>query len=332
MKVKRMRLGAAAIGAAALLVAGCGVQAGSPNTRNATGGAGLNAMGNMPGMNRVGMNSTASTSSPNTPAIPVKVIRHGRDVEIQMTAQDTVVHPASGVNFNAWTFDGTLPGPVLYVQQADHVTLTLHNLDSAMPHSIDLHAATDAPAGTWTEVAPGQTGVVHFTAAKPGVYLYHCATEPMLVHMARGMYGAIVVLASGEAKPDAVIVQSELYPGNDTNAMLNDQPQYVVFDGEVNRYVDHPLRAKVGQPFRISFVNAGPNEFSAFHIVGTVLADVQPSGSPEDHLRDVQTYTVAPGDGALITVVFHKAGTYTFVSHSMAQMEKGAMGKIVVSP
>lgn len=324
-RTKRL-LSVTAAAASVILAAGCG---GVPTTQQGGSQSGSNTvMGNMAGMN---MNATQSAAKV-MPPVPIQVVRKGHQVDIDMTVQDTVVHPVPGVNFDAWTFDGTLPGPVLYLEQGDHVHLTLHNADPSMPHSIDLHAATAAPAGTWKDVPPGGTGTVDVTLDQPGVYLYHCSTEPMLVHMARGMYGAIVVLAPGQPKPDAVIVQSELYPENDTNAMLNDQPQYVVFNGQVDRYVDQPLHAKVGQPFRIAFVNAGPNEFSAFHVVGTLLRDVQPSGSPETHLKNVQTWTVAPGDGALITLVFEKPGTYTFVSHSMAQMEKGAMGKIVVAP
>jgi nitrite reductase (NO-forming) len=92
------------------------------------------------------------------------------------------------------------------------------------------------------------------------------------------------------------------------------------------------MHAKVGKPLTIAFVNAGPNQFSAFHIVGSLIHDAQASGNPNNHLYDVHTYTVAPGDGALFTVVFHKAGTYTYLSHVMTEMEKGAVAKITVSP
>ncbi|MDQ0191063.1 multicopper oxidase domain-containing protein [Alicyclobacillus cycloheptanicus] len=275
--------------------------------------------------------SSSSMGTLNQKPKPMTIVRHGNNVTINMYTEETMVTIAPGVQFPAWTFDGTVPGPVLYLQQGDHVTLTLHNLDPNMPHSIDLHAAQVAPNQDFTEVAPGKSKTITFDASIPGVFMYHCETEPMALHIAEGMYGAIIVTPKGQQPPTYTIVQSEFYQAMDLNAVLNDPPNYVVFNGEANRYVDHPLEAKVGQPLTVAFVNAGPNDFSAFHVVGTILRDVQASGNPNNHLYDVQTYTVAPGDGALIHLEFNAPGTYAFVSHSMSQMEKGAMGEFNVT-
>lgn len=266
----------------------------------------------------------------NQAPVPMKVVRHGNQVTIDMTTEETTVEVASGVKYHAWTFDGTVPGPVIQLQQGDDVTLRLHNIDPNMAHSIDLHAVLAAPDKTFVQVGPKETRSLHFTAEKPGVYMYHCATEPMLLHIGNGMYGAVVVTPKGQPAPDYTIVQSEVYENGNYEEMLNGQPQYVVFNGRSNQYLDTPLHAKVGKPLTIAFVNAGPNHFSAFHIVGTVLGTVEPSGSPKTNLYDLQTYTVAPGDGALFQVTFNQAGTYTFVTHDMADAQKGAMGHIVV--
>lgn len=279
-------------------------------------------------------NATGDMKMPalNQAPVPMKMVRNGNQVTIDMTTQQTDIEIADGVTYHAWTFNGTVPGPVITVQQGDDVTLNLHNIDTTMPHSIDLHAALVAPDKAFVEVMPGQTKTVRFTAKVPGVYMYHCATPPMLLHIGNGMYGAIVVVPKGQPAPTYTIVQSEFYQNGDYNQMLNGRPEYVVFNGKANQYIDKPLTAKVGQPVSIAFVNAGPNEFSAFHIVGTVLSDVMPSGSPNTHLHNLQTYTVAPGDGALFKVTFEEPGTYTMVTHAMADASKGAMGKIVVTP
>lgn len=113
--------------------------------------------------------------------------------------------------------------------------------------------------------------------------------------------------------------------------MESGTPQDIVFNGKANQYVDHPLKAKVGQPITVAFVDAGPNRWSAFHVVGTILRRVEASGSPKNRLYDVQTYTVAPGDGMLATLKFDQPGTYAFVSHSMSSFDKGAVGKIDVT-
>ncbi len=100
------------------------------------------------------------------------VVRHGNDVDINMHAEETVV---------------------ICLQHGDHVTLTLHNLDPRMPHAIDLHAALVPPNQNFTPVLPGQSKTIHFVASIPGVFLYHCESDPMALHIAQGMYGAVVV-------------------------------------------------------------------------------------------------------------------------------------------
>ncbi|MCL6631466.1 MAG: multicopper oxidase domain-containing protein [Alicyclobacillus herbarius] len=274
---------------------------------------------------------SATGKALNQRPVPMKVIRHGHQVHITMVSEETRVQIAPGKYYNAWTFDGTVPGPTLQLQQGDHVTLTLRNLDPKMSHSIDLHAALVSPNQTFVDVPPGKTKTIHFTAKVPGVYMYHCASMPMLQHIGNGMYGAVIVTAPGQPKPDYTIVQSEFYPGGNYDKMKNGQPSYVVFNGKAFQYVSHPLRAKVGKPLTIAFVNAGPNEVSAFHIVGSVLSDVEASGNPKNHFYDVSTQAVVPGEGVLIRVTFQQPGTYNMVTHVMRDADKGATGSIVVT-
>ncbi|MDP4107154.1 MAG: multicopper oxidase domain-containing protein [Bacillota bacterium] len=262
---------------------------------------------------------------------PMTIVRNGQNVTINMFTEETMVEVSPGVKFSAWTFDGTVPGPVLNLQQGDHVKLILHNLDPKMAHSIDLHAAMVDPSKSFVNVAPGKSETIQFDASLPGVFMYHCATEPMALHMAQGMYGAMVVTPKGQEPPTYTIVQSEFYKSMDMNSVINEAPNYVVFNGQANQYVNNPLTVKTGQPITVAFVNAGPNEFSAFHVVGTILRDVQASGNPQNHLYNVQTYSIAPGDGALIQLKFEVPGTYSFVSHSISSMDKGAVGQFKVT-
>lgn len=280
-------------------------------------------------------NTTSDSQNMNAPEnqkpMPMKVVRDGNNVSIDMYTERTTVQIAPGVSFPAWTFDGTVPGPVLYLTQGDNVRLTLHNLDKRMPHSIDLHDALINPKEGFVDVPPNTSKTLEFVASLPGVFMYHCESAPMVLHIAQGMYGAVVVTPSGEPRPTYTIVQSEFYQANSYQSVMNDNPTYVVFNGQANRYMDSPLTAKVGQNITVAFVNAGPNNFSAFHVVGSILRDVEASGNPENHLYNVQTYTVAPGDAALIHLQFDAPGTYSFVSHSMKDMSKGAMGAFQVT-
>jgi nitrite reductase (NO-forming) len=268
----------------------------------------------------------------NQKPVPMKLTRHGQDVTIDMTTEETDVPIANGVTYHAWTFDGTVPGPVLYLQQGDHVTLNLTNLDPQMAHNIDLHALQAAPNITGVTVLPKQTKTIQFDVTTPGVYMYHCAMEPMILHIGNGMYGAVIVTPKDGSKPTYTIVQSEFYKNGDYHTMLNGSPDYVAFNGKAFQYMTTPLHAKVGAPITIALVNAGPNNDSSFHIVGSIFNDVEASGNPANHEYNVQTYEVSPGNAALFKVTFKQAGTYPFLTHSMRDGEKGAEGQIIVSP
>ncbi len=261
---------------------------------------------------------------------PMTVVRHGNAVSIQMYAEETEVSIAPGVTFPAWTFDGTVPGPVIELRQGDHVTLTLHNLDPRMTHSIDLHAALVPPNADFTEILPGQSKTIHFVASVPGVFMYHCESAPMPLHIAQGMYGAVVVTPPGQTPPLYTLVQGEFYKPDNLNSVLNGEPRYVVFNGYAGRYVNNPLPAPLNKPFTVAVVNAGPNEFSAFHVVGSILRDVQDTG-PANNLYNVQTYGIPPGGGALIHLEFNQPGKYTFVSHVMSQFARGDVGVFAVT-
>jgi nitrite reductase (NO-forming) len=225
----------------------------------------------------------------NQPVRPMSLVRNGNQVTINMYTEQRIVTVAPGVRFAAWTFNGTVPRPVIDLRQGDDVTLVLHNLDPDMPHSIDLHAAQVAPNLNYVDVPPGQSRTIRFVASVPGVLMYHCATQPGLLHREKGMYGAVVVDPPGPTAggPAYVLVQSEFY--DSIHALLNGAPTYVVFNGEANRYMSAPLHAQVGVPVRFAVVIAGPNDWSAFHVIGAILDTVQPSGSPDTVFHDLQT-------------------------------------------
>ncbi len=306
-------------------LAGC-AQSGN-HTNNTNDANNMNNMNNMSNMSTAGQQTTM-----NQAPVPMKLIRNGHNVDITMATEETNIQIANGTTYHAWTFNGTVPGPVLYLEQGDHVTLFLKNLDPAMSHNIDLHAVQAAPNATFIAVAPGQTKTIHFDVFTPGVFMYHCGQEPMMLHIGNGMYGAVIVTPNGGAIPTYTIVQSEFYKNGDYNTMLSGAPNYVVFNGKAFQYMTTPLHAKVGVPITIAFVNAGPNEDASFHIVGSIFDDAQASGNPENHLYHVQTYEVSPGNGALLTVTFRQAGTYPFLTHVVRDAEKGAEGEFVVTP
>lgn len=271
------------------------------------------------------------------------LLGEGDNVSITITSTDDNVEIASGVQYQAWTFNGTVPAPILHLRQGQTLHVTFVN-KGHMQHSIDFHAAEIDPKVAYRSIDPGESLEFSFVANVPGVYIYHCGTPPVLQHMAMGMYGAIVIDPADDSLPPAdvnyVIVQSEWYTqqvkGNlltgDFNKMLSVAPDEVVFNGVAFQYKDHPLKARVGQHVRIYFVDAGPNLTSSFHVIGEIFTNVYPSGDATQALSGVSTYIVAPGQGVVFDLVFNQPGEYVLVDHSMRSAFLGAFGLIDVTP
>lgn len=284
----------------------------------------------------------------------------GAVVPVHLVARQATVQVAPGVKMRAWTFNGTVPGPVIRATEGDTIQVTLTNADRGTPakrkrikrkgkwrvkrikavrgapHSIDFHAAEIAPDQAFRSIAPGQTHTFSFIARRAGVYVYHCGTPPMLQHMGMGMYGAIVVdpvTPRPPAAKEVTLVQSEFYGGlkvgrlNPSHrAMAHQAPKYVGFNGRAGRYAREPIKVPVGELVRIHVADAGPNLFSAFHVVGAVFDRYEPDGHPDQFLTGVSTQTIAPGGAGTFELRFAEPGSYPFVSHVIRDMERGAMG------
>jgi nitrite reductase (NO-forming) len=267
-------------------------------------------------------------------AIPPVEVVHGNEVDVTLVAEPARVRIADGVWYDAWTFDGQVPGPVVRVRQGQVVHVTFINRDPRMSHSLDMHAASTAPSVSFREVAPGHSTSFTFVADHPGVFLYHCGTPPMVEHIANGMYGVVIVDPATPRPPaqEYVLVQSEWYGGPvDLTDMEAGRASYVVFNGVADQYAERPLPVRAGEPLRLYVVNAGPDHFSAFHVVGAVFDTVEPSGSPEAALHGLQAWTIAPGDAAVFELTLTQPGRYPFVTHAMDDEALGAVGAFLVS-
>ncbi len=295
--------------------------------------------------------TSASTSANTVPSVAVPphqtynalapATPQGNTVNLTLTVREVLISIAPGVAYHAWTFNGTVPGPVLRVRQGQLVHFTLIN-EGTMPHSIDFHAAQTPWNVNYQPIAPGKSFSFTWRANYPGVFMYHCGAPVTIYHMVNGMYGAIIVdPASGWAPAqEYVLVQSEFYTTQlpdgsysvDTNKLNAGNPDYVVFNGYANQYKDSPLVAKAGQRIRIFIVNAGPTLFSAFHVIGAIFSDTYVDGNPANHMVGNQTVTVPPGGGMVVELTIPQAGLYPFVTHSFVSVGKGAIGVIKVTP
>lgn len=270
-------------------------------------------------------------------AATVEVTLHAKEVDLPIDNKGTL--------YPTWTFDGKVPGPVVRVTEGDVVKFTLINdKDSKHPHSMDFHAAQLDVVKDFASVAPGEQKSYSFKANYPGVFFYHCGSDPMMQHLARGMFGAIIVdpkdpKAMSKADREYVLIQSELYKDPDNvDDMMANKWSNVVFNGGIFRYdpvhdaaAKNLLQAKPGERVRIYFVNAGPNEFSSFHSIAGIWDRVYPSGNPKNALRGLQSYVVGPGDGASFDLISPVEGANAIVTHSLRAAMTGAIAIIKFS-
>jgi nitrite reductase (NO-forming) len=285
------------------------------------------------------------TFAPNVPeaknnAKPKKVI-----VEIEVI--EKVMKLADGVDYTFWTFGGKVPGPFIRVREGDEVELHLNNnANNKMPHNIDLHAVSGPGGGAEaTMTVPGHSSVFRFRALNPGLFVYHCATAPVGMHIANGMYGLILVDPK-EGLPYAdkefYLMQGEFYtkgkngePGLqpfDMDKAVKEQPEYVVFNGSVGSTTgDNSLHAKVGDRVRIYIGNAGPNLVSSFHVIGQIFDKVYVEGGSEIN-HNVATTLIPAGGGEIVEFTCKEPGTYNIVDHSIFRaFNQGALAQLVVT-
>jgi nitrite reductase (NO-forming) len=269
-------------------------------------------------------------------------------VRVDLETQEVVGEIEKGETFTYWTFNGAVPGPMIRVRVGDTVELHLKNsAGSVLPHSIDLHAVNGPGGGaTATQTNPGKESVVTFRALNPGLYVYHCATAPIPMHIANGMYGLILVEPEGGLPPvdhEFYVMQAELYtngllgtPGHhdvDMIKMSNEEPDYIVFNGKVGALVgDNALTAKVGETVRI-FFGVGGFLPSSLHLIGEIFDRVYPEGAMGSAVNtNVQTTLVPAGGATIVEFKVQVPGSYTLVDHALGRaLAKGTVAQLIVT-
>ncbi len=271
-------------------------------------------------------------------------------VHIDITAREVISEVAPGVYFNFWTFGGKVPGPFERVKEGDTVVVNFHNDASSLHHhTIDFHAVVGPGGGASILMAePGETKTLTFVALHPGLFVYHCAEPDAANHMAHGQYGLILVEPKGglpKVDKEFYVMQGELYTTgtlgkqglqiDDTGAMLNGTPQYIVFNGRVGALTSsttNAMNASVGQKVRMFVGNGGVNLISSFHVIGEIFDHVYEDASLTSvPLTDLQTTLVPAGGATVVDFTLLEPGNYTMVDHALARIDRGAWGVLHVS-
>jgi len=279
----------------------------------------------------------------------VAVTMTAKEVELNVNGK-AVNGPTGSDTMAAWTFDGTIPGKVVRVNEGDTVDFTLVNpAENKNSHAMDFHAAQVSVLDEFAPVKPGETKHFKFEAKVPGVFMYHCGASPMVQHIARGMYGIIIVDPKPskdypKADREYVLVEQQYFPDVENyGAMLNDANAWKgsLINGKILHYdpVHDPngghdvLEAKPGERVRIYFVNANINNPVALHPIASIWDRVYINGNPKNQLHGIQTYNVAVAEADtfdLVTPINDKPATgIAIVDHAMNAALRGAITVLV---
>ncbi len=293
----------------------------------------------------VGEEVAVLTDAPNVP--PPITRKHATKVIVNLEVTEVEKTMVDGTRYVFWTFGGSVPGKFIRIREGDEVEFNLSNHpDSKMPHNIDLHAVTGPGGGAAASfTAPGHTSVFSFKALNSGLYVYHCATAPVGMHIANGMYGLILVEPKGglpKVDKEFYVVQSDFYTKGDYGApglqpfsmekAVREDADYVVFNGAVGAMAgENAVKANVGETIRLFVGNGGPNLVSSFHVIGEIFDIVYTEGGTEANQKNVQTTLVPAGGSAIVEFKVDVPGTLILVDHSIFRaFNKGAIGMIKV--
>ncbi|MBI2060261.1 MAG: nitrite reductase, copper-containing [Nitrospirae bacterium] len=285
----------------------------------------------------------------DAPLVPPSIERKNpAKVVVELEVVEKVGQLADGVQYLFWTFGGKVPGKFIRVREGDTVEFHLqNNPGSKMPHNIDLHAVTGPGGGAASSfTAPGHASRFTFKAINPGLFVYHCATAPVPMHVANGMYGLILVQPK-EGMPkvnrEYYVMQGDFYTrGNfgekglqpfDMQRGIDENPSYIVFNGAVGSLVgDKALQANVGETVRLYLGNGGPNMISSFHVIGEIFDSVYGEGGILPNQKQVQTTLIPAGGSTMVEFKVEVPGTFILVDHSIFRtFNKGTLGMLKVS-
>ena len=283
------------------------------------------------------------TKAPNVPRAVGN--RSATTVKVYFEAKEYKGPLADGVQYEFWSFNGTVPGPMARVRVGDNIEFHLSNAKgNTQQHNIDIHAVNGPGGGAAVNtVSPGESKVFSWKALNPGLYIYHCAAGSIVDHIANGMYGMILVEPKkGLSKVDRefYVFESEFFTSDPVNGVatfditkgLDEHPTYVVFNGKQGGLLGkNALKAKAGETVRIFFGNIGPNGISSFHVIGEIFDKVYHEGGIGGLVnRNIQTTLVPSAGATIVEFKVDNPGTYVLVDHSIFRVAKGAIGHLVV--
>lgn len=241
--------------------------------------------------------------------------------ELEIIAEDRLIEVGHDVLFEAWTYNGTVPAPIIRATEGDILRIHFQNA-TGHAHSLHFHGAHRPEMDGWEPIPPGGETVYEIEAGPAGLHPFHCHTPPLAMHVARGLYGMMIVDPSGGRPPAQEVA---LLLSGFSNDEIG-QNGIVAWNGVAGFYTQHPIKVERRAAVRAYVVNMLEYEsLGSFHLHAQTF-DVYPAGMGADPAFRDDTIALAQGQRAILEFSFPDYGRYMFHPHQHWLAERGAMG------
>src|SRR5215210_6457670 len=249
----------------------------------------------------------------------------GRVREYELVAYDRSIEVAQGVHFDAWTYNGTVPGPIIRATEGDLLRVKFTN-GGEHPHTIHFHGIHPAKMdGVFEIVEPGGDFTYQFPAAPAGMQLYHCHATPLKKHIHKGLYGAFIIVPKEPRKPSQQLVMVMNVYDTDGDGENN----FYTVNGRAFYYAKYPIRVSRSKTVRIYLANLTEFDLiNSFHLHGEFFR-YYPTGTG-DQFEYTDTVVQTQGQRGIIEIDFANKGIFMFHAHQSEFAELGWMGFLQV--
>jgi FtsP/CotA-like multicopper oxidase with cupredoxin domain len=252
------------------------------------------------------------------PALPGE---KGRVSEHTLVAIDRELEIAPGVMFPAWTYNGTVPGPIIRATEGDLLRVHFSN-GSEHPHTIHFHGRHPANMdGVFEVVEPGASFTYEFEAWPAGMHLYHCHTPPLKKHIHKGLYGAFIIDPVVPRAPAQELVM--VMNGFDTDG--DGENNFYTVNGRTFYYARYPIKVRRGTTVRVYLANLTEFDLiNSFHLHGEMFRWYPTGTGTQFELTD--TVMLCQGQRGIIEIDFTNTGLFMFHAHQSEFTDLGWMG------
>jgi len=240
---------------------------------------------------------------------------------------DKIMEVSSGVFYNVWTFNGTVPGPTIRATEGDMVRINFIN-NGAKSHTMHFHGIHPAEMdGVFEPVGPrGGQFTYEFEAGPVGVHPYHCHMMPLEEHIVHGLYGVYIVdPKEGRAPADEMVM---VLNGLDTD--FDTENNFYAANTIPFYYQHHPIQINTDELIRVYVVNMVEfDPVNNLHLHGN-LYHYYPTGTDTVPSFYTDMITLSQTERGIIEFEYDYPGKYLFHAHKVEFSEKGWIGIFLV--